>query len=307
MAGRHAGLYAACVSGEPQRAEVLAALQFREIAQTFENLAEKAGGAPRKAGFFGRLWSGITLKRVVTVLATLLTIWIIPQLTREVQDRATVRDLKAGLAEDISSTYGDFRSVAVTRANDLWQRQLSGGTLAFSRNGKVVNPKPRLILDRNEFNTTYEKWTGESQSIRARLDTYFSHDSLGNVWAALANSLTAMYFLTQNTRDRHTLVTFLPNLKSNVEDFNKWAQFEGKPFHRITLTSSDLTNIADGQSTRSRIAPFYGSYIAVIYELDTEQAALVERLFNAPASGFSTRPCDVLSTSLTLEPGTLCP
>jgi hypothetical protein len=98
------------------------------------------------------LWTQLkgSRKGLIGVLGALLALWIVPLLTRQIQDRSTARDLKTDLAEQMSSSVADLDAVAVLRAYELVQ-QRRADSLTFSEAGVITDPDPQTILDRSQI------------------------------------------------------------------------------------------------------------------------------------------------------------
>jgi hypothetical protein len=242
-------------------------------------------------------------KALLGVLGTLLTLWIIPQFSREIQDRATVRDLKEKIAEDMTVSFNEYSSAGVIRAYDLFQKKLLG-QLKFTKRGtlKIGRQPSNLAV----FNGAFQKWQQEANGIRARLRAYFSNDSkLESAWASFENAASSLYFLTTDTRKPKVISTFLPSFRSNVQTLNtSLSAVKGK--NLVALSDKDLEALKAGQGDSKSIDSFWSTYNDVALSFHSAEYDIIARMNGAPAKGFSTRPCDVLSTSLTFEPGTLC-
>jgi hypothetical protein len=244
-------------------------------------------------------------KTLLTLAGTLLTLWVVPLLTRQVQDRASVRDLKAGLAQEMTSSFADFDSVAVLRAYDLVQRNLSGDVM-FAKDGSIREPEPRKILDRAQFNAGYRKWQRESNTVRAQLTSFFpDEDSVVGAWASFAVAAANFYFLTENTRDGKTVSGRVSALQTSLDRLNGWADFLDTD-QLVTLSDDEVAALRRGQTQRDEVNRFFSAYDSVSIKFILAQEKIVERMLDAHAEGFSTRPCDFFSTFLTLEAGRLC-
>jgi hypothetical protein len=244
-------------------------------------------------------------KGVVGLLVTLLTLWIVPQFTRQVQDRASVRDLKADLAEQMSSAFAAFDSTSVLRAYELVQRNRAD-ELDFSPDGEVTKPKPLVILDREEFNNAYAKWQQDINAIGAKLRAYFSSKSgVEDGWSWFSIAATRFYFLTEDTRQPTRLAGWVDELEKDVKNLNDWGDSAGIP-PLLTLSASERRSLKQGQLRKESIDEFFATYNAVSLKLISAEDILIKRVLTAHATGFSTTRCDFVSTLFAQQPGKLC-
>jgi hypothetical protein len=244
-------------------------------------------------------------KALLAVLTGILTLWVVPLLTRQSQDRAMARDLKAQLAGDMSSFFAEFDSIAVLRTYDLVQKNLAGEVL-FSTEGMITKPPPRKIFDQARFNAVYRKWQHDANVVGTKLRAYFSDDpSLGDAWSSFSIAAARFYFLSENTRDADTLSGRVSAFGTSVDRLNDWAPFLGTD-RLLTLTEAEVAALKRGQTRRDEIDAFFSAYDGVSVKLISAHDAIVKRMRRTHVQGFSTRPCDLFSTLFALEPGKLC-
>ena len=237
-----------------------------------------------------------------TIGAVLLTLWIVPQLTRQVQDRAAVRDLKVDLAADIDTALKELENVGIFRAYDRVQKN-DVGALQFSENGLVVVAKnaPK-IPERKAFNLAFTEWVKRRSQISTKLIFYYERDSeLISTWDAFGTVVLHWYFLTEDPSDP----AFVEPLRKGISVFNdSVADWEEPVF--LSLSESDATNLKTGPVSRLGINDFYNSFSDFSDQLDDAEGMIIRRLGDGHVSGFSTRPCDLVSTLFNQEPGKFC-
>jgi hypothetical protein len=246
-------------------------------------------------------------KAIFGVLGTLLALWIVPLLTRQVQDRATVRDLKVDLAGEMSSSTAQLDSIGVLRAYDLLQRS-EAGSLEFSTGGSVESGDAREIVDRKTLNAGFGEWLDDSSSIAAKLQAYFpDNPELRNLWLAFSSSLVAFYFVAESPRNLEVTSSRVSDLQASIAGLNALAGTAFKDADKLlTLTNDEITDLKKGQNRRDDITTFFIAYNAVSLKFLNAKDTVIERVLHAHVQGFSTKPCDFFSTAVTLEPGRLC-
>lgn len=244
-------------------------------------------------------------KAALWFAGALFTLWIIPLLTRQVQDRATARDLKAELAEEMASSFAQFDSIALLRAYELVQRQIFD-QLSFAPDGSLKRSGLPAVLAKAEFDRGYRNWQRDTNVIGTQLNVYFSSDTqLLDSWTYFASAATLFYFLTENTRDEDNIAEVLPALVTAIDSLNgSWSE---SPSDRLLVLPKEYRMaLKTGQVSEESIFPFFSAYNETSGNFMSAADGIIKRMLRSHTEGFLTRRCDLVSAAMSLKPGRLC-
>jgi hypothetical protein len=237
-------------------------------------------------------------KLVSGVVVAILTLWIVPQLTRQIQDRAAERDLKDSIAQEIVKSDTDLTGVAIFRVFALVQR-MDVDAITFNKDGSIRHP-PSPKLPPKSFTAAYVTWLKRTNKIATTLALEFpENDELSDVYEKVQFVTAALYFVSQRPRKP----TYVPTLQYDVRELNSTLKGHGWEETGISLTDEDVDVLAKGQGRRGNIVSFYTTYLKVNGQTNTVLDALIENMDAAQAEGLSTTSCDLLRTAITLGPG----
>jgi hypothetical protein len=232
------------------------------------------------------------------VVVAILTLWFVPQLTRQVQDRTAERDLKESIAQEIARAHTDLSGVAVFRVFDLVQRA-DVDAIKFNKDGSIRHP-PSSKLPPKSFNKAFVVWLKRIDQIDTSLALDFpENDDLRAVYGSILHVTSSWYFLGQRPRNP-THVLPLQRAVNSLNDTIKEHEWkEGE----ISLSSTELQILANGQNAKENISKFYDTYGRVLDQIGDGQDAVIEHMDAAQAEGLSTTSCDLLRSAMTFEPG----
>jgi hypothetical protein len=232
------------------------------------------------------------------VVVGILTLWIVPQLTRQVQDRTAERDVKATIAREIVMAHTDLLGVALFRVFDLVQHS-DVDAIKFNKDGSVRHPSLSKLPPKS-FNDAYTLWLKRTDQIRTRLALEFpENDDLRDVYANVVNVASSWYFVSQRPRKP----TYVDSLHAEVVKLNAAIKTHKWKEGAIALSDEEVEILARGQNRKGNIVRFYSTYQNVLGRISQAQNAVIEHMDAAQAEGLSTTSCDLLRTAITLGPG----
>lgn len=239
-------------------------------------------------------------KVVSGFVAGILTLWIVPQLTRQVQDRAAERNVKSEIAREMSTAHTDLSAVAIFRTFDLVQRR-SVDAVNFNPNGTIRRPLQASALPPKAFNNAFVLWRKRINQIETRLAIEFPDDTeLADAYRKAMLAENRWFFVSQAPqKPTHVpdLERSLKSLDETVHDNYDWE--EGT----LALRPAAVDALAKGQVSKDSIGAFYDAYADVSDDIGDALNAVIQQMYNTQAEGLSTTSCDLFRTIVTMPPG----
>jgi hypothetical protein len=157
-----------------------------------------------------------------------------------------------------------------------------------------------------KLNDGYAEWLRSSTIITAKSQAYFPDNlELRSLWTSFVNAAAKFYFLSENTRDRDFLSGQVAALEIGINDLNELAT-SATGSNLMALSAEDIDTLIAGQAEIEDVNAFFVAYDHLSLQLFAANDTLTEHMLDSHIQGLSTRPCDFLSTVVTLEPGALC-
>jgi hypothetical protein len=251
-----------------------------------------------------KVWGKV---RWTAVVIAIFTLWIVPQLTRQVQDRAAVRDLKAGLAEEITRSDAELAAIGLSRSYDLVENYglVLAADIDESRSQKVAKVLgPRrfdTIFQKAQFESALNEYVKNLNRLRTKIEVYFTEDvDLVEAFSAYGEVMQNWYSLSLNTLNTSSWVK---NLEPAMTEFNDVTDsWEGHSALKLYPEEKQILTLGQYDD----IVKFYEVYKQVAFRIFDAEELIITRLNDGHATGFSTRPCSLVSTLVNAEPGKYC-